>query len=214
MFNLEQSIVDWRRRMLAAGIKTPVPLEELESHLCEEIQRQMKSGLDGQAAFNLAAQKIGGANALRKEFGKVGESMSARQRKFNIIVCGVAAVLLGLSGVTLLFPSFGKSPSLSFHERLPVSGAFVSVALILWSWQFSYRFFPALSKRTRIIVAFLCSVLSGLCAVLLLHFILLSANTVGQFAAAAWIMIPLALAASIIFALEEAAYRKTAMSDL
>ena len=45
MFDLEKAIADWRRQMLAAGIKTPVPLEELESHLREEIEQQMKSGL-------------------------------------------------------------------------------------------------------------------------------------------------------------------------
>ena len=44
MFDLEQSIAEWRRQMLAAGIKTPVPLEELEIHLREEIEQQMKSG--------------------------------------------------------------------------------------------------------------------------------------------------------------------------
>jgi hypothetical protein len=215
MFELEKAIVEWRQQMLAAGIKTPVPLDELESHLREEIQRQMKSGLDDQAGFNLAAQNIGGADALREEFGKVGDSMSARQRRFNIIFCGVAAVLFGLCGVTLLFRSFGNSPGLSFNERLPVSGAFVSVALILLSWQFSYRCFPALSRRTRIIVAFLCSVLSALCLALWVHLVLLSANTVGQFAAAVvGMMLPLALAASITFGLEEAAYRKTAISDL
>ena len=32
--------------MLAAGIKTPMPLEELEILLREEIDRQMKSGLN------------------------------------------------------------------------------------------------------------------------------------------------------------------------
>jgi hypothetical protein len=47
MFNLEQSIIEWRKQMLAAGIKTPVPLDELEIHLREEIERQMASGLDG-----------------------------------------------------------------------------------------------------------------------------------------------------------------------
>jgi hypothetical protein len=45
MFNLEQAIADWRKQMLAAGIKTPVPLEELESHLRDEIEWQMKSGI-------------------------------------------------------------------------------------------------------------------------------------------------------------------------
>ena len=38
MFDLEQSIAEWRRQMLAAGIKTPVPLEELEIHLREDIR--------------------------------------------------------------------------------------------------------------------------------------------------------------------------------
>ncbi|HEY5041998.1 MAG TPA: hypothetical protein VIK53_08340 [Verrucomicrobiae bacterium] len=51
MFNLEQSIADWRQQMLAAGIETPVPLDELEIHLREEIERQMKSGSDKQQAF-------------------------------------------------------------------------------------------------------------------------------------------------------------------
>jgi len=37
MFNLEPSIAEWRRQMLAAGVKTPVPLEELESHLRDEL---------------------------------------------------------------------------------------------------------------------------------------------------------------------------------
>ena len=74
----------------------------------------------------------------------------------------------------------------------------------------------------RMIVAFLCIVLSGLCAVLVLHLVLPSVNSIDQLkhasvqvlAEALWTTLPLWLAASIIFALEEAAYRKTAMSDL
>ena len=37
MSDLEQSIAEWRKQMLAAGIETPVPLEELEIHLREDI---------------------------------------------------------------------------------------------------------------------------------------------------------------------------------
>jgi len=213
MFDLEQSIADWRRQMLAAGIKTPLTLEELEIHLREDIERQMKSGMNRQEAFDFAIQQIGQAGTLRKEFGKVGEVMSERQRKFNFVFCGVVAIVFGLTGVSLLFPSSGNL--MAFHERLLGSGAFVSVALILWSWRFSCGFFPVLCKRMRIVVAFLCIVSSGLCAALLLRFMLLSVNTTGQLlAATAWTMLPLALAASIIFALEEAAYRKTAAVDL
>jgi leader peptidase (prepilin peptidase) / N-methyltransferase len=72
MFNLEHSIADWRIRMLAAGIQTPVPLEELEIHLREEIGRQMKSGSNIQQAFESAVQRIGQAKTLKSEFAKVG----------------------------------------------------------------------------------------------------------------------------------------------
>ncbi len=44
MFNLEQAIADWRRQMLAVGIKTPVPLEELEIHLRDEIEELGEDG--------------------------------------------------------------------------------------------------------------------------------------------------------------------------
>jgi hypothetical protein len=64
MFDLEQSISEWRGQMLAAGIKSPVPLEELESHLQEEIERQIKSGLSEQHVFNLAIREIG--HAIRR----------------------------------------------------------------------------------------------------------------------------------------------------
>ena len=68
MFNLEQSITEWRQQMLAAGIKTPVPLEELESHLREEIEAQMKSGMNPQDAMEAARKIIGKGPELRKEF--------------------------------------------------------------------------------------------------------------------------------------------------
>jgi hypothetical protein len=72
MFNLEQSIAEWREQMLAAGIKTPVPLVELEIHLREEIEQQTKSGLSEQDAFNSAVQKIGRGGLLKKEFARAG----------------------------------------------------------------------------------------------------------------------------------------------
>lgn len=59
--------------MLAAGIKTPVPLEELESHLREEIERQTKSGANSEQAFKLAAEQIGKGESLQEEFRKVEE---------------------------------------------------------------------------------------------------------------------------------------------
>ncbi len=69
-FDLEQSIEEWRKQMLAAGIKTPVPLEELESHLRDDIEQQLHQGISAQAAFAAAVKQLGCAGALRQEFKK------------------------------------------------------------------------------------------------------------------------------------------------
>ena len=71
MFDLEKSIADWRNQMLAAGIKTPVPLEELEIHLREDIEKQIQSGTNPQQAFESSVQQIGHADELEAEFKKI-----------------------------------------------------------------------------------------------------------------------------------------------
>jgi hypothetical protein len=91
MFNLEQSISDWRRQMLAAGIKAPVPLEELEIHLREEIVRQMKSGANEEKAFEISIQQIGQPKMLDNEFKK---SEGTLIKKIGIFAAIVGAVII------------------------------------------------------------------------------------------------------------------------
>ena len=70
MFDLETAIAEWRGRMLAAGIPAPVPLDELECHLREDIEERMHAGTAETEAFELAVQRIGQAPPLRKELMK------------------------------------------------------------------------------------------------------------------------------------------------
>src|ERR1035438_9988179 len=93
MFDLEQSITEWRQQMLAAGIKTPVPLEELEIHLREEIGRRMKTGVDESRAFKIAAQQIGPPDALKREFKNVLEVEKSKHisRRFSQSVFVISA---------------------------------------------------------------------------------------------------------------------------
>src|ERR1700689_3863590 len=72
MFDLESAITDWRKQMLDAGIKTPATLDELESHLRDEMGRQLQSGLDEAAAFRSAVQQIGRPGLLTAEFKRAG----------------------------------------------------------------------------------------------------------------------------------------------
>ncbi len=95
MFNLEKSIADWRKQMLAAGVKSPVPLEELEIHLREEIERQMRSGTEAQPAIEAAIQKMGRTDALKHEFQKT-HFLTVERIRIKVIAGGVLTFLVGL----------------------------------------------------------------------------------------------------------------------
>jgi hypothetical protein len=142
MFELEQSIAEWRRQMLAAGIKSPVPLDELELHLRDDIERQMKSGRSKAEAFEISVGGIGPAGPLRAEFEKDGHLGKARQRKWAGIVFAAILGLYFLAVACVLFKN-----NLTFDERL---SGFASVATMLVSafiaWKIAPRFFPVLAN--------------------------------------------------------------------
>jgi hypothetical protein len=94
MFEFEKSVGAWRQQMLAAGIKTPAPLEELEIHLREEIERQVKSGLNEQKAFEISVQRIGQPEIIMSEFNKTERLFMNRTAKVGV---GVAGVLIGMA---------------------------------------------------------------------------------------------------------------------
>jgi hypothetical protein len=82
----------------AAGIKSPVPLEELEIHLHEEIERQLKSGLNEQKAFEISVQAIGEATPLKIEFQKIDA------RNYNRPLAWTAWTLFAIS---FFIPAYG-----------------------------------------------------------------------------------------------------------
>jgi hypothetical protein len=70
MFNLEQSISEWRKQMFAAGVK-PSVLEELEAHLRDGFEQQVRLGLSRQEAFQFVVQEIGDMKQIKAEFMKL-----------------------------------------------------------------------------------------------------------------------------------------------
>ena len=97
MLNLDQSIADWRRQMAAGGIKSHRVLDELESHLRDDIEEQTRSGLDAPQAFKAAIQRIGRAGELKAEFAKVGRTKKARP-----LAPGKAVIFTGALGLICL----------------------------------------------------------------------------------------------------------------
>jgi hypothetical protein len=159
MFNLEQSIAEWRQQMLAAGIKTPVPLEELEIHLREEIEQQMKSGLSGQDAFNSTVQKIGEAGLLKAEFKKagglldwLGENKSARiNRIFGALWLAYCSLMLLMIAPSILVevyaPSFSRAESVLSGIFVALTGGYIYLCGVIGS----IRLFRGITQDRRMI---------------------------------------------------------------
>jgi hypothetical protein len=79
MFDLDKAIAEWRRQMADGGIKASPVLNELESHLRDEFERQMTSGVPPQNAFEIAVQRIGQPGVLQNEF-TIANAETRRQR--------------------------------------------------------------------------------------------------------------------------------------
>jgi hypothetical protein len=67
-----------------------VPLEELEIHLREDIEQQMKEELNVQRAFGEAIQQIGPPNAHQK-----ADALTVEQKRPVAIAAGVLTVFGG-----------------------------------------------------------------------------------------------------------------------
>lgn len=129
MFNLEHSMGEWRRQMQGAGVRNPAVLDELESHLREDIQKQMRSGLGAEKAFENAVQSIGQPAALRNEFAKSASMAGRRWQKFKYVVLS----LLGVSPPTPQIFTTGALESLEggCREALTFHHDFVGTEHIL-----------------------------------------------------------------------------------
>jgi hypothetical protein len=108
MFNLEQAIIGWRKQMLAVGIKSPAPLDELESHLRDEVEQQMRSGANLEKAFEEAVQSLGEARTLKSEFKKVVTNERKLMKKIMIIGAGILGVLFGMGLVLPALANYGR----------------------------------------------------------------------------------------------------------
>jgi ABC-type transport system involved in cytochrome c biogenesis permease subunit len=113
MFNLEQSIAEWRRRMLAAGVNNPGVLDELESHLREDVARQTRTGASAEQAFEVAVQCVGQPAALQQEFAKAAAFNGTRLQRLK----GALLRFLGVPPPPQNLLTAGARESLQLGEK-------------------------------------------------------------------------------------------------
>jgi hypothetical protein len=163
MFDLEKAICDWRQQWVAAGIKSSAILRELENHLREDIQMQVREGCGVQKAFENSVLRLGQASAIKGEFAKTGTARGA----LNGIRVGfwvlLVAAIVWLSGFT--FATIG----MSVGEWVVASSAVVTCLFVAAFWTHTVRFLPVIYNRRKryaievslFISGFICSNLFG-----------------------------------------------------
>jgi len=159
LFDLEQAISQWRQQMMTAGIKAPVPLEELESHLRDEIEQQSKAGRSEAGAFEAAVRTIGQARAVEGEFKKLANGKDALRWRFTEIGFGLFASVVPLClGFKVL--RAGASSALDFTPGQQCSGvlAMLTFAALAWGGRLSYKWFPVVRLKRAKLNAFIALV--------------------------------------------------------
>jgi len=210
MFDLEQSLTEWRQEMIRKGIGSPVPLEELEGHVREDIERQIKLGFTQEHSFATAVRKIGGADALRTEFARTCVPGPVRLVALAGIGCAVFAglFLLWIWGNLLITHRSDGA------ERMLGSTA---VGLVILSWWFGPRFFPVVRRPwIRSALGTACCVAGVGGVVLFVKFILPSLFNfpvrsdppVGKvLVSVAWVLSAMAIFGGMAWGLEKASHK-------
>ena len=122
MFNLDQAIAEWRRQMLAAGIKTPGALQELETHLRDDVEHQILFGVSAEPAFDMAVQQLGNAHTLKAEFAKTA-GLKQRHYVYRGLGFGIGLFPLGVAFCYFVLIPAALAASQKYSQWLGLSPA-------------------------------------------------------------------------------------------
>lgn len=153
MFDLNQEITKWRNNLTQSETLVKSDVDELESHLREEIESLKSAKLSGEEAFMIAAHRLGSPERLADEFAKIGWD-SALRRRLSWMITGILAYLLTMQFSALLQKAFiwlasvkevrGNSLGLGFvilASDVVLLGVVLSLCYFLWYYaQRSNRF--------------------------------------------------------------------------
>jgi len=210
MFDLEKSISNWRAQMLAAGIKTPMPLEELESHLREDIEQQIRAGLNAEKAFESAAKKIGRIYTLKIEFAKVGEVEKSAKWERRLAIFISSGVIIPVGIYALLKNDMSPAWRLLGFADIAV------IVLAVFGCRHISKSFPVIpNKRIRMVIGLSFGLFGMVGMIVFAKFILPNFElTEGQLTVVVlWALTFMAAFGVVETGLEEAARRQTTASD-
>jgi hypothetical protein len=86
MFTVEQAVENWKNELRQKQTVMESDIEELESHLRDEMERLKSLGLSEQEAFLIAVRRIGDTTQMAAEFAKVNTAAIWKTRFLWMVV--------------------------------------------------------------------------------------------------------------------------------
>lgn len=93
MFDLNEQIIKWRSNLAQSQTLGSSDIDELESHLREEIEHLTGLKLSDEEAFWVANHRLGSTDSLAGEYAKINRS-SIFRRRLSLMITGILTYLL------------------------------------------------------------------------------------------------------------------------
>jgi hypothetical protein len=129
MFDLNEQINKWRSNLAQSQTLGNSDIDELESHLREEIENLTDLKLSDEEAFLIATHRLGSTDSLAEEYEKINRGVKFRHRLFWI-----ATGVLGYFLATYLADAFSIALSVSSGSMDYNTGiVFIVSKIMFWS---------------------------------------------------------------------------------
>ncbi len=139
MFDLNDHIRKWRSNLARSQTLETSDIDELESHLREEIEQLVASKLSHEEAFLVARHRLGDAASLAEEFAKINGSVLWRKRLFwaavgllGYIVATHIAKCASAGFVVLAWCAGVKGYALGMVDTVSQVAFFLAVVFVLY----------------------------------------------------------------------------------
>ncbi len=105
MFDLNKRISDWKQSLSCHESFTKGNIEELESHLFDQITELKEAGLNDEEAYWVAQKRIGTIESLNSEYTKIN-NLNILKKKIYWMLTGIAGLLMYVFFVTTAYYIF------------------------------------------------------------------------------------------------------------
>lgn len=131
MFGLTTSIENWKQNLSINNSFTNSDIEELESHLLEEIDLLKQKQLTDEEAFYVASSRLGSIELLSSEFIKINTS-SIYLKRVAWFLGGyiiISFILQLINAFSLFSTNYVYNMNILYVQKFPYLSLFISVVI-------------------------------------------------------------------------------------